>query len=71
MLESGEDLDQLQDWSDDRCCACDRWERVDDLGLREECWTKVERDLVLQRDWVCSAWALGLLTKGERTCVNR
>jgi hypothetical protein len=34
-----------------QCVACDLWGRVNDLGLCEECASKLERDLIRERDW--------------------
>jgi hypothetical protein len=36
---------------DGQCVACDLWGRVNDLGLCEECASKLERDLIRERDW--------------------
>lgn len=33
------------------CQGCDIFTRVDDVGLCEECATKLDRDLIRQRDW--------------------
>ena len=42
------------------CVGCDTVGRVDDLGLCEECASKLERDLIRQRDWAYSVTAFGL-----------
>jgi hypothetical protein len=55
MIEFDEDMDEEWGWYDGQCYACDLLGRVDDLGLCEECRTKLERDLVRQRDWDYSA----------------
>jgi hypothetical protein len=60
MIEFDEDTDEEWGWYDGQCYACDLFGRVDDLGLCEECRTKLERDLIRQRDWDYSAWAFGL-----------
>jgi hypothetical protein len=60
MIEFEQDTDEEWGWYDGQCYACDLYGRVDDLGLCEECRTKLERDLVRQRDWDYSAWAFGL-----------
>ena len=39
------------------CCGCDTFARTDDLGLCEECASKLDRDLIRQRDWDYSASA--------------
>jgi len=51
-------MDELTDtfgeaWGmyDGQCLACDLWGRVNDLGLCEECASKLERDLIRVRDW--------------------
>jgi hypothetical protein len=65
MIEFDEDMDEEWGWYDGQCYACDLLGRVDDLGLCEECRTKLERDLVRQRDWEYSAWAFGLSDEGR------
>ena len=39
---------------------------MDDLGLCEKCITKLERDLIRQRDWDYLAWACGLSDGGQK-----
>ena len=39
------------------CQGCDIFRRVDDIGLCEECATKLDRDLIRQRDWDYSVTA--------------
>ena len=65
MIEFDEGTDEEWGWYDGQCYACDLFGRVDDLGLCEECRTKLERDLVRQRDWDYSAWAFGLSDEGR------
>ena len=65
MTESQEGTDEAWGWNDGQCYACELFGRVDDLGLCEECRTKLERDLVRQRDWDYSAWAFGLSDEGR------
>ena len=65
MIEFDEDTDEEWGWYDGQCYACDLLGRVDDLGLCEECRTKLERDLIRQRDWDYSAWAFGLSDEGR------
>lgn len=65
MIEFDEDTSEEWDWYDGQCYACDLFGRVDDLGLCEECRTKLERDLIRQRDWDYSAWAFGLSEEGR------
>jgi hypothetical protein len=52
--------DELWGVWDGQCQACDLFGRVNDLGLCEDCATKLERDLIRQRDWDYSALAFGL-----------
>lgn len=65
MIEFDEDTDEELGWCDGQCYACGLPGRVDDLGLCEECRTKLERDLIRQRDWDYSAWAFGLSDEGR------
>ena len=69
MIEFGENTDEEWGWCDGQCYACDLYGRVDDLGLCEECRTKLEPGtlwvLVRQRDWHYSAWAFGLSDEGR------
>ena len=65
MIEFEQDTDEEWGRCDGQCYACDLYGRVDDLGLCEECRTKLERDLVRQRDWDYSAWAFGLSDEGR------
>ena len=44
---------------DSQCVGCDGYNRVDDMGLCEECAGKLERDLIRQRNWNYSALAFG------------
>ena len=44
---------------DGQCVGCDAYNRVDDMGLCEECAGKLERDLIRQRNWNYSALAFG------------
>ena len=55
MIELGKDTDEKWGWYNGQCHACDLWGCVDDLGLCETCRTKLERDLIRQRDWDYSA----------------
>jgi len=45
---------------DDQCAGCEAFGRIDDLGLCENCSTKLERDLIRERDWAYSVTAYGL-----------
>ena len=64
MIEFGQDTDEEWGWYDGQYYACDLYGRVDDLGLCEECRSKLEPGtlwvLVRQRDWDYSASAFGL-----------
>ena len=61
----GYDSDDIFDFEDDElngfgffegdCQGCDRFTTLNDFGLCEECAGKMERDLLLQRDWDYSA----------------
>jgi hypothetical protein len=55
-----DDIDESWGLYDGQCLACDLYGPVDDLGLCQECGTKLERDLIRQRDWDYSAAAFGL-----------
>jgi hypothetical protein len=39
------------------CVGCDDFTRVDGSGLCAECLEKLDRDMLRQRDWDCSASA--------------
>ena len=43
--------------SEAECQGCDIFTRVNDLGLCEECASKLDRDLIRQRDWDYSVTA--------------
>lgn len=42
------------------CHCCGFFAQLNDLGLCEECATKLERDLIRQQDWEYSTSAFGL-----------
>ncbi|MDM8532870.1 hypothetical protein QUF63_17035 [Anaerolineales bacterium HSG25] len=42
------------------CQGCDKFCAVNDLGLCDSCASKLDRDLIRQRDWDYSALAFGL-----------
>lgn len=42
------------------CRGCDTFTRIDDLGLCEECASKLDRDLIRQRDWDYSTTAFAI-----------
>jgi hypothetical protein len=42
------------------CVACDLPAPVNDLGLCDDCFEKLERDLIRARDWDYSATAFGV-----------
>jgi hypothetical protein len=71
MIEFDEGTDEEWGWYDGQCYACDLLRRVDDLGLCEECRTKLERDLIRQRDWDYSAWAFGLSDEGREKLYHQ
>jgi hypothetical protein len=45
---------------EDQCAGCEAFDRVDELGLCENCSAKLERDLIRERDWAYSVTAYGL-----------
>lgn len=59
-----EDEETFGTW-DGQCQACEMWGRVNDLGLCEECDSKVQRDLIRVRDWDYVAAAFGLDEEGR------
>lgn len=62
-------------WYNGLCSACVLFARVDDLGLCEECRTKLEPGtlwvLIRQRDWDYSAWAFGLSDEGRENLYRQ
>ncbi len=52
--------DELWGTWDGQCQACDTWGRVDDMLFCEDCATRLERDLIRQREWDYSVSAFGL-----------
>jgi hypothetical protein len=60
MFEFDDNNNELWGLWDGQCQACDIWGRVNDMMLCEDCATKLERDLIRQRDWDYSASAFGL-----------
>ncbi len=56
-------MDNFEDEYDDGviidtiCAGCDLFRPVNDLSLCDECFTKLERDLIRSRDWAYSATA--------------
>ncbi|UCE18227.1 MAG: hypothetical protein JSV84_15435 [Gemmatimonadota bacterium] len=54
-----QDGDDLWPQYEAECQGCDTWGPVDDIGLCEDCAGKLERDMIRQRDWACSALAFG------------
>ncbi len=48
------------DFYEAECRGCDTFTRTDDLGLCEECASKLDRDLIRQRDWDYSASAFAV-----------
>jgi hypothetical protein len=70
MYELDENGDELWGMWDGQCQACDVWGRVNDMMLCENCASKLERDLIRQRDWDYSALAFGLSSK-DREALRR
>jgi hypothetical protein len=60
MIGSDQNGDELWGMWDGQCQACDMWGRVNDMMLCEDCATKLERDLIRQRDWDYTVSAFGL-----------
>lgn len=54
LFETGHDRCGLYEAE---CRGCATFTRTDDLGLCEECASKLDRDLIRQRDWDYSASA--------------
>jgi len=54
--------DELNDYGfyEGECQACDSFESLNDIGLCQECNTKLDRDLIRERDWAYSASAFGV-----------
>lgn len=54
-------------WYEGECQACDIFQRLDDLGLCQECAAKLEHDLIRQRDWnyTISGFAAGPAEREE------
>src|SRR5512135_1354005 len=60
-----ESIHEEWDVSEGQCVGCDRWARLNDLGLCADCAGKLERDLIRERDWDYSASAF-LLSEEAR-----
>lgn len=58
-MEYPED-DSTDEWIDTFCVACDLPFPVNDLGLCDNCFAKLERDLIRSRDWDYSVTAFGV-----------
>jgi hypothetical protein len=71
MYEIDENDDELWGMWDGQCQACDGWRRVNDLMLCEDCASKIERDLIRQRDWDYSALAFGLSSEDREELRRR
>ena len=59
-------------WTDDQfglwlgvCAGCDVEARVNDVGLCQECASKLERDLIRERSWEYSVSAYALTPSGR------
>ncbi len=62
MNEFYDDMEDDKDvlsWHEAECQGCDIWGSVDDIGLCDDCSSKLERDMIRQRDWAYSALAFG------------
>jgi hypothetical protein len=71
MYELDENGDELWGMWDGQCQACDGWGRVNDMMLCEDCASKIERDLIRQRDWDYSALAFGLSSEDREELRRR
>ena len=52
--------DDFGDFAESQCQGCDQYLPVNDLDLCDECASKLERDLIRERDWDYSISAFGL-----------
>ena len=52
--------DSADEWVDTFCVGCDLPFPVNDLGLCDTCFAKLERDLIRSRDWDHSVSAIGV-----------
>jgi hypothetical protein len=50
----------INDVCEGECVGCDLWLPINDLGLCDDCNSKLERDLIRQRDWEHSATAFAV-----------
>jgi hypothetical protein len=60
VVEPGKVLDEAWGGPQGECAGCDLWGPLNDLGLCDDCATKLDRDLVRQRAWDYSAMAFGI-----------
>jgi hypothetical protein len=65
MGESNEDNQEFSENIIAECYCCGFFAQLNDLGLCEECATKLERDLIRQQDWEYSISAFGLSTEAR------
>ena len=67
MGESDEDNQEFSESIIAECYCCGFFAQLNDEGLCEECATKLERDLIRQRDWEYSTSAFGLSSEARKT----
>jgi hypothetical protein len=60
-------MKRFDDITDTMCAGCDRPATVNDLGLCDSCFRKLERDLIRQRDWDYSVTAFLLKDEQRET----
>lgn len=60
MVDNEEYQDEIVYGGHSVCRGCDLPLPVNDLGLCDECYAKLERDLIRMRDWEYSAEAFGV-----------
>lgn len=48
-----------ENWNGEICAGCDLPSQVNDLGLCDTCYAKLERDMIRSRDWDRSGLAFG------------
>jgi hypothetical protein len=58
MIE--DETEEIFGFLEAECQACDTFTQLGDNGLCRHCAGKLDRDLVRERDWDCSALAFGL-----------
>lgn len=57
------DLEEFFPSFEGECQGCDTFGEVNDFGFCDECASKLDRDLIRERDWDYSALAFGVPTE--------